>query len=106
MRFVTFAGQGGRPTPGVVVGSDVADLSHPGCHALVSGEPPSLLAIHAFPQSFLHNGAATSLGQAMNNVTHRSAGTSGVDTLSNAADRDKLVKFLQSIDASTVPFQN
>jgi ureidoglycolate lyase len=45
MRFVTFAGQGGRPTPGVVVGSDVADLSHPGCHALVSGEPPSLLAM-------------------------------------------------------------
>jgi hypothetical protein len=36
-------------------------------------------------------------------VTHRSAGTGGVDTLSNAADRDKVVQFLLSIDAKTVP---
>jgi hypothetical protein len=39
----------------------------------------------------------------MLNVTHRSAGTSGVDTLSNPADRAKVVKFLQSIDAATPP---
>ncbi|WP_326536356.1 fumarylacetoacetate hydrolase family protein [Pseudorhodoferax sp.] len=45
MRFVSFAGQDGRPTPGVVVGSDVADLSHPSCTALVGGAPPSLLAM-------------------------------------------------------------
>jgi YVTN family beta-propeller protein len=66
--------------------------------------PPSLLSLHAFPQVFFHNGAATSLDQVLNNVTHRSAGTAGVDTLSNAAERAKLVKFLQSIDASTLPF--
>ncbi len=45
MRFVTFAGQDGRPTPGVLVGDRVADLSHPGCRALVGGDPPSLLAM-------------------------------------------------------------
>jgi YVTN family beta-propeller protein len=66
--------------------------------------PPSLLSIHAFPQVFFHNGVATSLDQVMDNVGHRSAGTAGVDTLSNSADRSKVVKFLQSIDASTLPF--
>ena len=66
--------------------------------------PPSLLSIHAFPQAFLHNGGATSLGQVMNGVVHRSAGTGGVDTLTNATDRARIVKFLQSIDAATVPF--
>lgn len=65
--------------------------------------PPSLLSIHAFAGNFLHNGAAGSLPQVLNNVTHRSAGTGGVDTLSNAADRDKIVRFLLSIDASTTP---
>ena len=65
--------------------------------------PPSLLSLHAFPQSFLHNGAAASLGQVLENVTHRSAGTGGVDTLTDAADRDRLVQFLMSIDAKTVP---
>ncbi len=65
--------------------------------------PPSLLSIHAFPQTLLHNGAAGSLGEVLNNVTHRSAGTSGVDVLSSAADRDRIVRFLLSIDASTAP---
>jgi len=65
--------------------------------------PPSLLSISAFPQVFFHNGAAASLDQVMNNVTHRSAGTSGVDTLTNPADRAAVVKFLQSIDGTTTP---
>ena len=39
----------------------------------------------------------------MNNVTHRSAGTSGVDILSNPADRAKIVKFLLTIDAASAP---
>jgi cytochrome c peroxidase len=65
--------------------------------------PPSLLAIGAFPRTFFHNGQATSLAEVMQNVTHRSAGTGGVDTLTNAADRAKIVRFLESIDASTPP---
>ncbi|MBI2680946.1 MAG: YncE family protein [Candidatus Solibacter usitatus] len=65
--------------------------------------PPSLLSLFAFPQTFLHNGSALSLDDVMNNVTHRSAGTSGVDTLSNPFDRAALVAFLKSIDAASVP---
>ena len=44
-----------------------------------------------------------SLDEVLNNVTHRSAGTGGVDTLTNAADRARLVKFIQSIDATSAP---
>ena len=65
--------------------------------------PPSLLSLFAFPQTFFHNGAAVSLDQVMENVTHRSAGTGGIDTLTNFQDRAKVVKFLQSIDAATSP---
>jgi hypothetical protein len=65
--------------------------------------PPSLLSIFAFPQTFFHNGQAISLDEVLNNVTHRSAGTSGVDTLTNAADRAKIVRFLLSIDAASTP---
>jgi len=65
--------------------------------------PASLLSVFASPQTFLHNGAAASLDAVLNNVTHRSAGTSGVDILTNAADRAKVVSFIQSIDAATVP---
>jgi len=66
--------------------------------------PPSLLSLFAFPQTFFHNGAANSVAAVLTNVTHRSAGTGGIDTLSNPADRQQLVKFLLSIDANTVPF--
>ena len=66
--------------------------------------PPSLLSLFAFPQTFFHNGAANSLAAVLANVTHRSAGTGGVDTLSNPADRQQLVEFLLSIDANTVAF--
>jgi len=65
--------------------------------------PPSLLSLFAFPQVFFHNGAALSLDDVMNNVTHRSAGTSGVDILSNPADRAKVVSFLLTIDAASAP---
>lgn len=65
--------------------------------------PPSLLSIFAFPQTFLHNGAAVSLDQVLDNVTHRSAGTGGVDTLTSAADRARVVAFLNSIDPRTPP---
>lgn len=66
--------------------------------------PASLLSVSAVTRRFLHNGAAASLGEVLNNVTHRSAGTAGVDTLSNASDRAKIARFIESIDAATVPF--
>jgi cytochrome c peroxidase len=65
--------------------------------------PPSLLSLHAFPQSFFHNGSASSLDEVMSNVVHRSAGTAGVDTLTSAQDRAFIVQFLLSIDANTPP---
>jgi DNA-binding beta-propeller fold protein YncE len=66
--------------------------------------PASLLSVAAFPRTFFHNGSAASLTDVMQNVTHRSAGTGGVDTLSSPSDRAKVVRFLESIDAATVPF--
>ncbi|HTF72680.1 MAG TPA: beta-propeller fold lactonase family protein [Edaphobacter sp.] len=65
--------------------------------------PASLLSVFAFPQTFLHNGVLLSFDEVLNNVLHRSAGTGGVDTLSNAADRAKVVRFIQSVDAATKP---
>ena len=66
--------------------------------------PDSLLSIFAFPQTFFHNGSAGSLDEVLQNATHRTAGTAGVDLLSHPADRANLVKFLLSIDYQTVPF--
>ena len=63
----------------------------------------SLLSVFAGAPYF-HSGAAPTLDDVLDNVTHRSAGTGGVDTLTNAADRAKVVKFLKSIDAKTPTF--
>jgi uncharacterized protein (TIGR03437 family) len=65
--------------------------------------PAPLKSIFAFPQTFFHNGSALSLDAVMENVAHRTAGTPGTDKLQDAGQRQKLVKFLLSIDASTTP---
>ena len=64
---------------------------------------PSLLSVFA-GTPYLHSGSAPTLEEVLDNVTHRSAGTGGVDTLTNAKDREDLVRFLKSIDAKTQPF--
>jgi hypothetical protein len=66
--------------------------------------PPSLISVFFSPPYF-HNGSATSLDDALGDrfIAHRSAGTGGIDGLSNPEDRRKLVKFLLSIDGSTEP---
>jgi len=64
---------------------------------------PSLVSVFAGTPYF-HSGGAPTLDDVLNNVTHRSAGSGGVDTLSSAADRAKVVKFLKSIDAKTPTF--
>lgn len=64
---------------------------------------PSLLSVFAGAPYF-HNGSAQTLDDVLANVTHRSAGTGGVDTLTNPQDRAELVRFLESIDATTPHF--
>jgi YVTN family beta-propeller protein len=65
--------------------------------------PASLLSLFAFPRAFLHNGAVDSLAAVLENVTHRSAGVTGVDLLDDPELRRQLALFLLSIDASTPP---
>lgn len=45
MRFVTFRSPGGQPSAGVLLGEQVADLSHPACRALVGDTPPTVLGM-------------------------------------------------------------
>jgi cytochrome c peroxidase len=65
---------------------------------------PSLLSVFA-GAPYLHSGAAPTLEEVLENVTHRSAGTGGVDKLTNPEDREAVVTFLKSIDAGTQPFK-
>lgn len=67
--------------------------------------PPTLLSLFAFPKTFFHNGSADSLEQVMSNVTHRSAGTNGVDLLTGEAQRRQLIRFLLSIDGTSPPIE-
>jgi len=64
---------------------------------------PSLISVFA-SAPYLHSGAALTLEEVLDNVTHRSAGTGGADTLTNFADRKEVVRFLKSIDRKTTPF--
>jgi YVTN family beta-propeller protein len=64
---------------------------------------PPLVSVFAGAPYF-HNGSAPTLDDVLSNVTHRSAGTGGVDVLASAADRARLIKFLKSIDARTPTF--
>jgi len=65
--------------------------------------PPSLLSLFAFPQTFFHGGSAATLDAVLANVTHRAAGLGGTDNLTSATARAQLVKFLNSIDGNTAP---
>jgi YVTN family beta-propeller protein len=66
---------------------------------------PSLISVFA-SAPYLHSGAAPTLDAVLENVTHRSAGSGGVDTLADADDRKALVHFLKSIDRRTEPFDD
>jgi uncharacterized protein (TIGR03437 family) len=65
--------------------------------------PPSLLSLFAFPQTFFHGGSAASLDAVLTNVAHREAGIGGGDSLADPTARAQLVKFLLSIDGNTAP---
>jgi YVTN family beta-propeller protein len=65
--------------------------------------PQSLLGIHAV-QPYMHNGACETLLCVVNDVEHRTANGTLPDRLGDPADRARLVRFLESIDAQTPPF--
>jgi uncharacterized protein (TIGR03437 family) len=65
--------------------------------------PPSLLSLFAFPQTFFHGGSAASLDAVLANVAHREAGIGGGDSLADPTARAQLVKFLLSIDGNSAP---
>jgi cytochrome c peroxidase len=67
--------------------------------------PPSLLGAFALAP-YLHNGAAQTLDDVMKSKPHRTAGlpAAAVDPFEDPAKRADMVKFLESIDASTPPF--
>jgi 2,4-didehydro-3-deoxy-L-rhamnonate hydrolase len=45
MRFISFAGAGGRAVAGVLLGEQVVDLSHPACERWMPGTPASIQAL-------------------------------------------------------------
>ena len=63
---------------------------------------PSLMSVFASAPYF-HSGAAQTLDETLENVSHRTLGI-GADTLSTVTDRAKVVKFLKSIDLTTPTF--
>jgi hypothetical protein len=64
---------------------------------------PSLLGLHQLPP-FLHNGAAETLAQVVANVKHRTANGALPDVLADPLEQARLIRFLESIDVSVVPF--
>jgi cytochrome c peroxidase len=67
--------------------------------------PPSLLGAFGLAP-FLHNGSAQTLADVMALKKHRTSGLllGAPDPFDDAAKRADIVKFLESIDATTVPF--
>jgi YVTN family beta-propeller protein len=67
--------------------------------------PPSLLGAFSLAP-FLHNGSAQTLTDVMALKKHRTAGLllGAPDPFDDAAKRADIVKFLESIDATTLPF--
>ena len=63
----------------------------------------SLLGVHAAPP-YMHNGACESLLCVVSDVGHRTANGTLPDRLGSLDDRRKVVRFLESIDARTKPF--
>jgi YVTN family beta-propeller protein len=83
--------------------NEVRDVLSPAALGADGYVPPSLLGAHAFPP-YLHNGSAPSVFAVLELVPHRSAGTGGVDMLADRDDREALARFVESIDATTKPF--
>jgi hypothetical protein len=103
-RFLCKAGTFDAALANELKGGAVAgQLNTDGANGVLGINIPSLLSVFS-AAPFFHSGAAPTLDDVLANVTHRSLGTGGIDTLTNPADRARLAKFVGSIDASTPTF--
>jgi cytochrome c peroxidase len=66
--------------------------------------PPSLLGIFALPP-YYHNGACETLAGVLADVNHRTGNHKFADILSDPRRQAQVVRFLESIDARTRPFE-
>ena len=64
---------------------------------------PSLLGIFNLPP-YYHNGACETLACVLSDVSHRTAGGLLPDRLADPADQRRVVRFLETITAQTMPF--
>ena len=83
-------------------GGVAGQLNSDGANDGLGTNIPSLISAFASAPYF-HSGAAQTLDETLENVSHRKLGT-GADTLSTVTDRAKVVKFLKSIDLTTPTF--
>ena len=103
-RFLCKAGTFDATLANELKGGGVAgQVNSDGANGVLGINIPSLLSVFA-AAPFFHSGSAQTLDDVLNNVTHRSLGKAGVDTLASAADRAKVAKFVSSIDAGTLTF--
>lgn len=102
-RFVCKAGTFDAALVNELKGGGVAgQVNTDGANGVVGINIPSLVSI-ASSGPYFHSGAAPTLDAVLENIDHRTLGT-GIDTLTGAVDRAKLVKFLKSIDLTTATF--
>ncbi|MDQ2995872.1 MAG: beta-propeller fold lactonase family protein [Chloroflexota bacterium] len=66
---------------------------------------PSLLGIWHVPP-YYHNGSCETLACVIGNVQHRTAKGTRPDVLTSQADQNKIIAFLQALDADTNPISN
>ncbi|HET9207744.1 MAG TPA: hypothetical protein VFO28_15995, partial [Burkholderiaceae bacterium] len=103
-RFLCKVGTFDAASANELKGGGVAgQVNTDGANGALGFNIPSLLSVFG-GGPFLHSGAARTLDDVLANVQHRSLGTLGADTLTNAADRAKVAKFVGSIDAGTQTF--
>jgi YVTN family beta-propeller protein len=102
-QLVRFLRQVGTFDPNAFNEVRANQTANTGANGVLGFNIPSLISVFASPP-YLHSGAAQTLDDVLANVTHRSAGTGGVDTLTNPTNRADIVQFLKTIDLSTPPF--
>ncbi len=66
---------------------------------------PSLLGIYAVPP-YYHNGSCETLACVVGNTAHRTVNSTRPDVLTSGVDQARVVAFLESLDAETLPASN